>query len=302
MSAAPTALLKLGGEVVADDGALMNVLTDVRALSDAGWRLVVCHGGGPQAGELQERLGLPTVKVGGRRVTDAPTLQIMKQVLAGEVSVDLVAAAVAAGLPAVGVSGVSCGLVTAHRRPPARVSGGGDEPVDFGFVGDIDEIRPALLRHLWEGGYLPVLNSLGLDGSPDPERPTRQVYNINADTVASAVAGALGVDHLFLVTGIGGVMRDKDDPSTRIPVLHASEARQAIADGTVVGGMIPKIEEALDNLRHGIGAVHILGPGAGCLQQAARRPGQQGTALLPDAVANDVADGAADPVPEPDPT
>ena len=281
-SAGPTAMLKLGGEVVADEDALAAVLGDVRALVDQGWRMVVCHGGGPQAGALQEQLGVPTVKVGGRRVTDAATLRIMKQVLAGEVSVDLVAAAVAAGLPAVGLSGVSCGLVTAHRRPPARVSGGGDGLVDFGFVGDIDEIRPALLLHLWAGGYVPVLNSLGLDGTPDPARPTRQVFNINADTVASAVAAALRVDHLFLVTGIGGVMRDKDDPSTRIPVLHASEARVAIADGTIAGGMIPKIEEALDNLRHGIGAVHIIGPSAGCLRQAARQPGQQGTALLPD--------------------
>lgn len=286
----PTALLKLGGEVVADETALAGTLGDVRTLCDAGWRFVVCHGGGPQAGALQERLGVPTLKVGGRRITDAATLQIIKQVLAGEVSVDLVAAAVAAGLPAVGVSGVSCGLVTAHRRPPARVSGGGDEPVDFGFVGDVDEIRPALLRHLLAGGYVPVLNSLGLDGTTESGRSTRQVYNINADTVASAVAAALRVDHLFLVTGIGGVMRDKDDPSTRIPVLHASEARRAIADGTVVGGMIPKIEEALDNLRHGIGAVHIIGPGEGCLEHAAREPGRRGTALL------------ADPVADPDPT
>ena len=278
--AGPTAMLKLGGEVIADLPALAAMLADVRALLDVGWRFVVCHGGGPQASELQERLRVPTVKVGGRRVTDAATLQIMKQVLAGEVSVDLVAAAMAAGVPAVGVSGVSCGTVTAHRRPPGKVSGGGDEPVDFGLVGDIDEIRPALLQHLLAGGFVPVLSSLGVDGGP-AGAATRQVYNINADTVAAAVAGALRVDHLFLVTGIGGVLRDKDDPTTRIPVLRARQARQAIADGTVVGGMIPKIEEALDILRQGIGAVHIIGPGAGVLEQAAREPGRQGTALLP---------------------
>lgn len=276
----PTAMLKLGGEVIADLPALAAMLTDVRALLSLGWRFVVCHGGGPQASALQERLRVPTVKVGGRRVTDAATLQIMKQVLAGEVSVDLVAAAVAAGVPAVGVSGVSCGIVTAHRRPKVVVSGGGDEPVDFGLVGDIDEIRPGLLQHLMAGGYVPVLNSLGLDGGPEGAA-TRQVYNINADTVAAAVAAALRVDHLFLVTGIGGVLRDKDDPTTRIPVLRAREAQQAIADGTVVGGMIPKLEEALEILRQGIGAVHIIGPGAGVLEQAAREPGRQGTALLP---------------------
>jgi acetylglutamate kinase len=279
--ARPTAMLKLGGEVVADGAALAAMLADVRALLEAGWRFVVCHGGGPQASALQERLRVPTVKVGGRRVTDAPTLQIMKQVLAGEVSVDLVAAAVAAKVPAVGLSGVSCGIVTAHRRPPVKVSGGGDEPVDFGLVGDVVRIETALLHHLWVGGYVPVLNSLGIDDGPNGA-PSWQVYNINADTVASAVAAALRVDHLFLVTSIGGVMRDKDDPTTRIPVLRASEARRAIADGTVVGGMIPKLEEALEILRHGIGAVHIIGPGAGVLEQAAREPGRQGTALLAD--------------------
>lgn len=277
----PTAMIKLGGEVVADQPALAAMMADVRTLVTAGWRVVVCHGGGPQANALQERLGVPTVKVGGRRVTDEATLQIVKQVLAGEVSVDLVAAAVAAGVPAVGLSGVSCGVVTAHRRPPVKVSGGGDAPVDFGLVGDVAEIRTGLVEHLWAGGYVPVLSTLGIDDGP-AGAPAWQVYNINADTVASAVAAALRVDHLFLVTGIGGVLRDKDDPTTRIPVLRASEARQAIADGTVVGGMIPKLEEALEILHRGIGAVHILGPGAGVLEQAAREPGRRGTALLPD--------------------
>lgn len=282
MSEQPTAVLKLGGEVVAEAQTLAAILADVRALRDAGWRLLVCHGGGPQAGALQARLGVPTVKVGGRRVTDEPTLQIMKQVLAGEVSVDLTAAAMAAGLPAVGVCGVSTGLVTAHRRPPMKVSGGGDEPVDFGLVGNVEAIRTGLVEHLWAGGFVPVVNTLGLDPSPDASGHSRAVYNINADTVASAIAAALRVDHLFLVTAIGGVMRDKDDPDTRIPVLHARAAHEAIADGTIVGGMIPKIEEALRNLDRGIGAVHIIGPGRDVLLAAAREPGSRGTALLPD--------------------
>ncbi len=277
----PTAVLKLGGDVVADLPRLAAVLDDVAALLDEGWRFVVCHGGGPQLNALQRRLGVPKRMVGGRRVTDAPTLQIVKQVLAGEVSVELTAAAVEAGLPAVGLSGVSTSLIRSHRRPPLQVSGE-DAPVDFGLVGQIDEIQTELLRHLWAGGYLPILNTLGIDGQRHPEGPTRQVYNINADTVASAVGAALGVDHLFLVTAIGGVMRDKDDPSTRIDVLRAAQAHQAIADGTIVGGMIPKIEEALRNLERGIGAVHIIGPVAGGLRGAAHQPGAHGTALLPD--------------------
>ena len=140
MTPAKTAVLKFGGEVVADAVALAGVLRDVASLHAGGWRLVLCHGGGPQANALQERLGLVPLKVAGRRVTDAATLQVMKCVLAGELSVDVVAAGAAVGLRAVGVSGVSAGLVTARRRPPVVVPGAGPEPIDFGLVGDILEV------------------------------------------------------------------------------------------------------------------------------------------------------------------
>lgn len=274
-----TAVLKFGGEVVADGAALAAVLADVAGLVGGGWRLAICHGGGPQANALQERLGLVPKKVGGRRVTDAATLQVMKYVLAGELSVDVVAAALAAGLGgAVGLCGVSAGLVSARRRPAVKVSGGGDEPVDFGLVGDVVEIRTALIDHLWAGGFTPVINTLGVDLAPAGH--TCPVYNINADTVSSAIAGALRVDHLFLMTGVPGVLRDKDDPTTRIEWLTAADARAAIAAGVIVGGMIPKVEEALDNLERGIGAVHILGAGAGALQAAAAAPGSVGTVLV----------------------
>lgn len=277
----PTSVLKFGGDVVQDRAALAAVLRGVAALTRGGWKMVLCHGGGPQASDLQRRLGLETVKVGGRRVTDEASLQVMKHVLAGEVSVDVVAAAQAAGLSAVGISGVSAGVVTAHRRPPKVVSGGGPDPVDFGLVGDVEEIRTGLIEHLWAGGYTPVLNTLGIEPRPTDDGLTSVVYNINADTVASAIGGALRVDHLFLMTGIGGVLRDQHDASTRIPRLSAAQAREAIADGVITGGMIPKIEEALDNLAHGIGAVHILGGGPGMLHGEAEDPGSRGTVLVP---------------------
>lgn len=274
-----TAVLKFGGEVIADAPALAAVLADVARLTASGWQFVICHGGGPQANALQERLGLQPVKVGGRRVTDEATLQVMKYVLAGELSVDVVAAALAAGVGgALGISGVSAGLVSARRRPPTRVSGGGEELVDFGLVGDVVEIRTALIEHLWTGGYTPVINTLGVGletaGFACP------VFNINADTVSSAIAGALKVDHLFLMTGVPGVLRDKDDPTTRISRLNAAEARGAIEKKVIVGGMIPKVEEALANLALGIGAVHILGANAGALQAEAAAPGSVGTVLV----------------------
>ncbi len=267
-------MLKFGGEVVADAKVLREVLRDVATLQADGWRVVLCHGGGPQANALQERLGLVPHKVAGRRVTDAATLQVMKYVLAGELSVDVVAAGISVGLAAVGVSGVSAGLVTARRRPPVVVESAGPTPVDFGLVGDVVAIRTELLQHLWVGGYTPVVNTLGID----PHDGT--VYNINADTVASAVAAALAVDHLFLMTGVPGVLRDRDDPSSRIPQLTAAAARAAISAGVIVGGMIPKVEEALANLARGIGAVHILGAGQGILAAEAAQPGSRGTVLV----------------------
>ncbi len=277
----PRAVVKIGGELVARPHDLLQLVADVAALVASDWRIAICHGGGPQATALQERLAIPTTKIGGRRVTDAATLQVMKLVLAGEVSVDVCAAAAAVGLPAVGISGVSAGLVTARRRPPKVVSGGGPEPVDFGLVGDVTEIRTALVEQLWAGGFVPVINTLGVAEAAPPASPC-EVYNINADTVASALAATLRADHLFLVTDVPGVLRDRDDPSSRIPRLGAAEAKAAIADGIIVGGMIPKVEEALDNLARGIGAVHILGVGPGALQEAAMHPGSRGTVLVAD--------------------
>jgi acetylglutamate kinase len=278
------AVVKFGGEVVARPGALAAMLADVASLSRESWRFALCHGGGPQANALQARLGVPTVKVAGRRVTDDATLQIMKCVLAGEVAVDVVAAACAAGLSAVGISGVSAGLVTATRRPPRVVAGAGPEPVDFGHVGDVVAVRSELVLHLWSGGYTPVVNSLGISASPRAGASSCDVFNINADTVAAALAASLAADHLFLVTDVPGVLRDRDDPASRIPVLAAAEARAAIDGGVIVGGMIPKVEEALANLERGIGAVHILPAERGALFAAASQPGARGTVLVADAV------------------
>jgi len=282
LSSGPTAVLKFGGDVVADTPRLCEVMADVAELTRSGWRFLLCHGGNPQANALTERLQLEKVQIGGRRVTDTATLQVMKQVLAGECNIDVVAAATAQGISAVGISGVSAGIVTAKRRPPKVFSGCGPDPVDFGFVGEITQIQPQLILHLWDGGYLPVLNTLAIDKQADPETGVCQVYNINADTVSSAIAAAIRADHLFLMTGVPGVLKDKDDPSTRINRLTETEARQAIASQVIVGGMIPKIEEALKNLALGIGAIHILGAGQGALHGEAQQPGSCGTVLLAD--------------------
>jgi len=262
----PRAVLKFGGEVVADALALRHVLDEVRALCAEGWRFVIVHGGGPQSSAQAQRLGLEVRKVAGRRVTDAPTLEVAKQVLAGAVNVDVVTAARASGVAAVGIAGVS--LLGATRRPTETVDG---TYVDFGLVGEVAEVDTALLELLWSARHVPVLAPLGADENG-------QAYNINADTVASAVAAAVGADHLFLMTSAGGVLRDVNDAGSRIPTLSPAQAREAIADGVIAGGMIPKVADALDRLEGGIGVVHILG--ARSLRAAALEPGRVGTAIL----------------------
>lgn len=278
----PTAILKFGGDVVADTAKLSAVVAEVAELTKAGWRFLLCHGGNPQANDLTQRLKLEKKQIGGRRITDAATLQVMKQILAGECNVDVVAAAAATGMRVVGISGVSAFTVTAIRRPPKVFSGCGPDPVDFGYVGEITAIDPGLIQHLWAGGYTPVLNTLAISAAPDRETGVCQVYNINADTVSSAIAAEIKADHLFLMTGVPGVLRDLNDPASRISRLTDAQARTAISEGVIAGGMIPKIEEALKNLALGVGAIHILGADAGALLGEAEQPGSQGTVLLED--------------------
>ncbi len=273
MAVTVTAVVKLGGEVVASP-ELAVVATDLRALVADGWRVAVVHGGGPQASELSKRLGLEVRQVAGRRITDLATLDVMKMVVAGKLNVDLCAALTAAGLAPVGLHGASGRMIQAVKRPPRVVTGGGPDPIDFGFVGDVTGYNLPLLELLWSGGYTPVLACLGADDAGG-------VYNINADIVGNQLAGHLRADHMLLVTGAPGVLRDVNDPASRLPMLTVADARRAIADGTVTGGMIPKLEEAIAVLGEGARAIHIVGRLApGDLARAAREPGSVGTTLV----------------------
>jgi acetylglutamate kinase len=268
-------VVKIGGELALDRPRLAaSVGAAVRAFLDAGVKVAVVHGAGPQATDLSKRLGITPNMVGGRRVTDAPTLEVMKMTLAGQVSVDVAAALRLAGVPALATSGVSAGLVDAVKRPPMKVSGGPPEPVDFGLVGDVTRVNVEAFEGMARAGLVPVLSSLCGDADGN-------VYNVNADTVATRVAAQLQAARLLLVSNVPGVLGDKDDPTTRIPTLTPAEARAKIAGGVIQGGMIPKVEESLEMLEQGIGAIHIVGltPPTALLEEAAR-PGSRGTAFL----------------------
>jgi acetylglutamate kinase len=267
----PVCVVKLGGDVAGRADALASVFRDVAVLIERGWRCVVCHGGGPQTTALGQRLGLDARVVAGQRVTDEPTLRVACQAIAGEVGCMVVAAAWANGVRGLGIS---AGVVHAQRRPPVAVASEGGRMVDYGLVGDVSRLELGVIEACWSVGMTPILNPIGICEHPDAA--ASPLLNINGDTVASAIAVALRVDHLFALTSVSGVLRDRDDPSSRIPSLSAAEARAAIGAGSISGGMIPKVEEALAALA-GARAVHILAPEPGALLEAAERPGSRGT-------------------------
>lgn len=266
-------VVKLGGEVV-QGPHMAAIADDVAAIRAAGTPVVIVHGGGPQATDLQKRLGQTPTIVGGRRVTDQDTLDVMKMTVAGRVNVDLCAALVRAGARPVGLHGASSCTVKATRRPPKVVTGGGPDPVDFGFVGDVVGVNGELIALLTGAGYVPVLACLGADESGG-------TFNINADAVANQVAIRLDARALVLVTDVPAVLRDVNDPSSRIARLTIAEGRKAIEDGVVTKGMIPKLEESFAAIEEGVRAVHVVGRLAkGDLVRAVSEPGSVGTVLV----------------------
>lgn len=271
--AAGPVVIKLGGEVV-QGPHMAAIAADVAEIRASGTPVVIVHGGGPQATDLQMRLGQTPTIVGGRRVTDEETLEVMKMTVAGKVNVDLCAALLAGGAKPVGLHGASACAVLATRRPPTVVSGGGPDPVDFGFVGDVVGVNSELIGLLLSDGYIPVLACLGADRNGG-------IFNINADAVANQVAIRLDARALVLVTDVPGVMRDLADPSSRIGRLTLADGKKAIADGVVTKGMIPKLEESFAAIALGVKAVHIVGRLAkGDLTRAVRTPGEVGTVLV----------------------
>lgn len=266
-------VIKLGGEVV-QGPHMAAIAADVAEICAAGTHVVLVHGGGPQATDLQKRLGQTPTIVGGRRVTDQDTLEVMKMTVAGKVNVDLCAALVAAGARPIGLHGASSNTVLAKRRPPTVVAGGGAEPVDFGFVGDVIGVNDQLIALLTGAGYVPVLACLGADGKGG-------LFNINADAVANQVAIRLDARALVLVTDVPGVMRDINDPTSRIGRLTLAEGKRAIDEGVVTKGMIPKLEESFAAIAQGVRAVHVVGRlSRGDLMRAVTTPGEVGTVLV----------------------
>lgn len=267
-------VVKLGGEVISSPECAL-IASDIATLTNEGARVVVVHGGGPQATRLQLALGQTPQQIAGRRVTDEAALDVMKMVVGGKLNIDLCAALLAAGVTPVGLHGASACIIEATRRPPKVYAGAGPAPIDLGLVGDVVTVRHDLIDLLLSRGYTPVIACLGANRRGE-------IFNINADIVANRVAAELRADGLMLVSDVPGVLRDVDDPSSRIGSVSIGEGRALIAEGIITKGMIVKLEESFAALVTGVRRIHIVGKlSAGDLAREARTPGSVGTVLMP---------------------
>jgi acetylglutamate kinase len=235
-----TTVVKYGGNAMTDPSLADRFAEDVVLLHAVGLRPVVVHGGGPQIGALMKRLGMEPEFRDGRRVTDAETLDVARMVLVGKVNRDIVSAINRHGPLAVGLAGEDANLITADVLDPR-----------LGFVGEVTSVNRGIIDRLLAEQLIPVISTIGAGGDG-------QALNINADDAAGAVAAAVEAEKVVYLSDVPGLLRDVGDPSTLIEAVTVAELRGLIADGTVAGGMIPKIEACLAALAGGVRSAHLL--------------------------------------------
>ena len=235
-----TVVIKYGGNAMINPQLKEQVMEDIALLWLIGVKVVLVHGGGPEISETMKRLGKKAEFVNGLRVTDKETVDIVQMVLAGKVNKTLVTLLQMKGGHAVGLSGMDGGIIEAKMK---------DERL--GYVGEITKIRTKPITDLLDRNYIPVISTVASDHEGN-------TYNINGDTAAAHIAGALGAERLIMMTDIAGILRDKDDPSTLIPYITVAEARNLYDEGIISGGMIPKVECCIEALEHGVNNVVIM--------------------------------------------
>ena len=246
-----TFVVKIGGEIADEDATLQTFCEEVALLAQVGIHVVMVHGGGKQATELSEQLGIVPRMVQGRRITDEQTLDVVMMVFAGKINTEILAGLREAGVEAVGISGVDGGIINAVKRPPRKIFNektGKEEVVDYGHVGDIQSIDPKLLVTLLNADFVPVMASLGGDDNG-------AILNINADTVAAEIASVLQAEKLILVTDVDGILREDKSVISRVT---PKEIDRLIKEGVIKGGMIPKAQGAVEALKDGVRYVHII--------------------------------------------
>ena len=233
-------VVKYGGNAMTDEALKQSVMQDLLLLSLVGIKVVLVHGGGPDIDLVLSASGIEPAFKNGLRVTDEATMGVVQMVLAGKTNKGLVARLAGLGGKAVGICGADGAMIRVHKQSD-----------ELGLVGEIDSIDTSVIKALVDGGYIPAVSSLGVD-----ERGT--MYNINADTVAAKLAGALAAECMVVMTNIDGVMKDKDDASSLMPVLTHAEVGELKENGVIAGGMIPKVDCCLTALEEGVKKVFII--------------------------------------------
>ena len=233
-------VIKYGGNAMINEELKKAVMGDIVLLSLIGVRVVLVHGGGPEISDTLKAMGKDTKFVNGLRVTDSETAQVVQMVLAGKISKNLVNLIGNTGGKAIGLSGMDGRMIEAKKISD-----------ELGFVGEITAINPQPILDVLDKGYIPVISTIGFDNCGN-------CYNINADTAASRIAGTLKAESLISMTDIAGLLRDKDDPSTLIPVVNVSQAPELVREGIISGGMIPKVDCCIEAIRRGVKKVFIL--------------------------------------------
>lgn len=237
-------VVKYGGSAMVDENLKKSVIQDIAMLKYIGLKPVVVHGGGKEITSLLDRLGKKSEFLDGLRVTDAETAQVAEMVLSGSIAKALVDELECVGIKAAGISGKDGRTMLCSRKLDEKGR-------DLGFVGQIDKVDTTLLDTLLANNFVPVVSPVGVDGQGN-------TYNINADYAASAVAGALSAQKLVFLTDVEGILKDKDDPASILRTLSKRQALSYIADGTIKGGMIPKVQCCIDGLEKGVESVHVL--------------------------------------------
>ena len=243
-----TTVIKLGGSVVEHPDSLRHLLLDIVFLSTLGMRIVVVHGGGKAINRAMDEAGIEPKWVQGRRYTDDATLAIVEKVLATDLNHELVAKLEEYGGRAMSLNFLSTNVLFGETL---TLDGPNGKQVDLGYVGEVTKVDRLTIDNLMYAGQVPVIPSMAMG-------PDGQKLNVNADTAATAVAAAIGAEKLVVLSDTPGVLRDVNDPESLITHITAAEARQMIADGTIAGGMIPKIEGCLDTLAQGVKKIHII--------------------------------------------
>ena len=240
-----TIVIKYGGNAMVNEDLTRKILEDVTLLKYVGINPILVHGGGPEINAMLSRVGVHSEFHNGLRITDDATMEIVQMVLAGKLNKNIAAQIGTLGGKAIGLCGKDAGLIQVTKKPPLP------DGVDLGHVGDIVKVNTKLLNALCADEYIPVISTVGVDAAGES-------YNINADTAASAIATALKAEKLIFLTDIDGVRRVPEDPTTLYPILTVEQARALIADGTISGGMIPKVNSCVDAIEKGVRRFHIL--------------------------------------------